>query len=230
MYKPSSAINSLKTADILLDELERWRNALPPLLKWEDTDPPSSDINAARLRAKYYGAKYVINRPFVEHFIHRGGNPNSAFFNPGGMTSPALSQSSVSQGSPSASVHTPLGLDGRRASGAGDDTKDKFIESCRKCLEAAVQSTSAFHGFDALANRAILTNIFGTAHAQFGNLLVLQAAYKHPMLKQFVDGETLRDLLWKTINFLRSLAPISPSLAQDVLILEDAASKLDFST
>ncbi|KAF3923255.1 hypothetical protein ABW21_db0201104 [Orbilia brochopaga] len=230
LYKPSNTNNHLKTAEILLDELEIWRGALPPLLQWSDDDPPSNDINAARLRAKYYGAKYVINRPFVEYFIHRGGNHNSAFFNPGGMTSPALSQSSVSQGSPSTSVHTPLGLDNRRASMGTEETKDKVTESCKKCLEAAVRSTSAFHGFDALANRPILTNIFGTAHAQFGNLLVLQAAYKHPMLNRFVDKDTLRDLLNKTIHFLQTLSPISPSLGQDVVILEDARSKLDYPT
>ncbi|KAK6359731.1 hypothetical protein TWF696_000871 [Orbilia brochopaga] len=228
LYKPSNANTSLKTADLLLEELEIWRRALPIPLQWSDNDPPSSDINAARLRAKYYGAKYVINRPFVEHFIHRGGNHNSAIFNPGGMTSPALSQSSVSQGSPSTSVHTPLGLDNRRASMGTEETKDKITESCKKCLEAAVRSTSAFHGFDALTNRPILTNIFGTAHAQFGNLLVLQAAYKHPMLNRFVDKDILRDLLLKTIHFLHTLSPISPSLREDVMILEDARSKLDY--
>ncbi|EWC46563.1 hypothetical protein DRE_04286 [Drechslerella stenobrocha 248] len=228
LYKPSSANTSLKTATVLLEELESWRRTLPPNLQWLDSDPPASDINAARLRAKYYGAKYVINRPFVEHFIHRGGNPNAALINPGGMTSPALSQSSVSQGSPSTSVHTPLGLDNRRGSMVGEDAKERFIDPCKTCLDAAVQSTSAFHGFDAMSNRPILTNIFGTAHAQFGNLLVLQAASRHPKLKQFVDKEVLRGLFIKTIRFLRTLSPISPSLAQDVVILEDASSKLDF--
>ncbi|EPS37909.1 hypothetical protein H072_8333 [Dactylellina haptotyla CBS 200.50] len=228
LYKVSST-NSLKTANVLMEDLEDWRRTLPPFLQWSDNDPPANDINAARLRAKYYGAKYVINRPFVEHFIHnRTSNPSAALMNPGAMTSPAMSLSSLSQSSPPTSAHTPLGMDNRRGSSVTDDIREKFLEPCRTCLEAAVQSTSAFHGFDAERNRPILTSVFGTAHAQFGNMLVLQAAYKHPKLREFVNRGELQMLLDKTILFLRTLAPISPSLAQDVQILQDAASKLDF--
>ncbi|KAF3169811.1 hypothetical protein TWF225_004694 [Orbilia oligospora] len=228
LYKVSSA-NSLKTAGLLMEDLEAWRRTLPPPLQWKDSDPPAEDINAARLRAKYYGAKYVINRPFVEHFIHnRTSNTNPALIAPGAMTSPAMSLSSLSQSSPPTSAHTPIGLDNRRGSTVTDEIREKFLDPCRTCLEAAVKSTYAFHGFDATENRPILTNIFGTAHAQFGNLLVLQAAYKHPKLREFVNRATLGDLLDKTIRFLHTLAPISPSLALDAQILEDASSKLDF--
>ncbi|KAK6360604.1 hypothetical protein TWF730_006741 [Orbilia blumenaviensis] len=229
LYKVSSA-SSLKTAGVLMQDLEDWRKTLPEALQWEDTDPPAEDINAARLRAKYYGAKYVINRPFVEHFIHnRTSNTNPALMAPGAMTSPAMSMSSLSQSSPPTSAHTPIGLDNRRGSMVTDEIREKFLDPCRTCLEAAVKSTSAFHGFDANSNRPILTNIFGTAHAQFGNLLVLQAAYRHPKLREFVDRATLGDLLDKTIRFLHTLAPISPSLNLDARILEDASSKLDFA-
>src|SRR5262249_43231099 len=69
---------------------------------------------------------------------------------------------------------------------------------------------------------------YGFFLRQFGNLLVLQAAYRHPKLRSFVDKDVLKNLLEKTLHFLHTLSPISPSLAQDVLILKDAASKLDF--
>ncbi|KAK6505102.1 hypothetical protein TWF481_007024 [Arthrobotrys musiformis] len=227
LYKVSSG-SSLKTASLLMEDLEAWRRTLPAPLQWQDSDPPAGDINAARLRAKYYGAKYVINRPFVEHFIHRATNTNPALIAPGAMTSPAMSLSSLSQSSPPTSAHTPI-LDNRRGSMVTDEIREKFLDPCRTCLEAAVKSTSAFHGFDANHNRPILTNIFGTAHAQFGNLLVLQAAYRHPKLREFVNRATLGDLLEKTIGFLHTLAPISPSLALDAQILEEASTKLDFT-
>ncbi|KAF3919948.1 hypothetical protein AA313_de0205041 [Arthrobotrys entomopaga] len=167
LYKAVSSANSLKTASLLMQDLEDWRKTLPPALQWTDSDPPSKDINAARLRAKYYGAKYIINRPFVEHFIHnRTSNANPSMMNPGAMTSPAISLSSIqSQSSPPTSAHTPLGMDNRRGSSVTDEIREKFLDPCRTCLEAAVQSTSAFHGFDAETDRPILTNIFGTAHA-----------------------------------------------------------------
>lgn len=52
--------------------LEDWRRVLPPTLAWSDDDPPATDINVARLRAKYYGSIYVILRPYLRianHFI-----------------------------------------------------------------------------------------------------------------------------------------------------------------
>ena len=52
--------------------LEDWRRVLPPTLAWNDDDPPATDINVARLRAKYYGSIYVILRPYLRianHFI-----------------------------------------------------------------------------------------------------------------------------------------------------------------
>ncbi|KAF3939387.1 hypothetical protein ABW19_dt0208831 [Dactylella cylindrospora] len=167
LYKQSATplTSSLRTATVLIQSLEAWRQALPPPLQWSDTDPPAGDINAARLRAKYYGAKYIINRPFVEYFIHKAPNPNP--LNAASMTSPALSLSSLSQSSPPTSAHTPLAMDNRRGSLVTDEkeTPASYTASCKTCLEAAVQSTSAFHGFDAKTNRPILTNIFGTAHA-----------------------------------------------------------------
>ena len=46
--------------------LDGWRGVLPQIMKWEEeTDPLATDINKARARAKYYGARYVLNRPLL---------------------------------------------------------------------------------------------------------------------------------------------------------------------
>src|SRR5438067_1367089 len=39
-------------------------------LAWNDNDPPPEDINAARLRAKYYGCQYIVFRPLIHHLLH----------------------------------------------------------------------------------------------------------------------------------------------------------------
>lgn len=37
---------------------------------WNDSEPPHPDILAARLRAKYYGARYITTRPFLDYALH----------------------------------------------------------------------------------------------------------------------------------------------------------------
>lgn len=59
-----------KAARIHGDVLETWRNTLPTHLAWQDEDPPSTDLNVARLRAKFYGGYYMILRPFLYIAIH----------------------------------------------------------------------------------------------------------------------------------------------------------------
>jgi len=44
-----------------------------------------------------------------------------------------------------------------------------------------------------------------------------------------ISAHTLSDLLAKTIHWLYTLVPISPALHRDVMILQNAAQKLDFS-
>ncbi|KAK5006287.1 hypothetical protein LTR39_005701 [Cryomyces antarcticus] len=51
-------------------QLKEWRDSLPSFLKWKDEDPPAREINAARMRAKYYGARYIINRTFLDYALH----------------------------------------------------------------------------------------------------------------------------------------------------------------
>ncbi len=58
-----------KTISILVESLEdrRW---IPTLFDFSDRDPPSEDILAARLRAKYWGARVITFRPFIRKILY----------------------------------------------------------------------------------------------------------------------------------------------------------------
>ena len=81
----SSGKSSLKnpgwtifSADDLAVQLEEWRSILPEPLRWKDEDEPATDINKARLRGKYYGARYMIHRPFLHHMLQVEASENSS--------------------------------------------------------------------------------------------------------------------------------------------------------
>lgn len=230
---PTDITRSLNIAHELDFQLEQWKIHLPEQLRWDESDEPSGNINAARLRAKYFGARYIIHRPFVFLSIH--GGPRPQFNN---QFSPKVSQgeNDSQHPSPIAAVSTPVhstftGASARKASMAiasdeyAPTHKTTVEESCRKCLDAAVQSTRAFHAFSVNEFRPVITNVFGTAHAQFGNLLVLQAAYNSTQLKELVDGQQLENLFVRTLAWYRTLAPISPALKRDLHILEGVYSR-----
>ncbi|KAF2271234.1 uncharacterized protein EI97DRAFT_303455 [Westerdykella ornata] len=111
----------------------------------------------------------------------------------------------------------------------------------RLCVESAMQSTIAFDRVghhpddkykeyvDTLKGRLITTNIFGTLHAQFGNMIVLATVImsdkkklhqllprqRTPMMKIFCN------LLTRTIKTLRKVGDNSPTLTTDADILEN---------
>ncbi|KAM3413937.1 hypothetical protein BST61_g10608 [Cercospora zeina] len=185
--------------------LQSWRQGLPDPLKWNDDDPPPSDILSARLRAKYWGARYVINRPFLDYCLH---------IMPGLKDQIPLEQvARDSYGNPrdKADVHLF-----RAIQRLGDR---EVWAATQRCIDAAMHSTVAFDGL-AKHGRLIVTNIHGTAHAQFGNMLVLCAAFRSSIIRPMVSEERLKALMERTINFLRRLAPISPTCAADCGILE----------
>lgn len=212
------AVRGTALRDHFHDRLKAWRDLLPIGLQWSDTDPPSSDINTARLRAKYYGALNIIHRPFLRH---------------------ALDHHMDFQESPPAQVHAVISYQGRSSSYSpqtmerknsnmgppGSTQKEKIhqaeiMHSAQTCVAAAIQSTEAF---DNIINRQrlIVTNIFGTAHAQFGNMLVLATTYKSQShLAKLIPRDRLEHLFHRTINFLRSLEAVSETLGRDALILE----------
>ena len=116
--------------------IKQWRVTIPPAIQWDDNDPPAADINAARLRAKYYGACYIIHRPFLRY---------------------ALDHDMFSDTSSPGAMAPPLSF--------GRLEREKVLSSCRTCVEMAMKSTVAFDGVQNQRQRLIVTNIFGTAHA-----------------------------------------------------------------
>ncbi|KAH0563168.1 hypothetical protein GP486_002265 [Trichoglossum hirsutum] len=222
-----------ETASELDWQLGRWRRVLPQQLRWDDDESPPSDIDAARLRANYYGARYLIHRPFVHHALHylttRGtyqALPKDAFAQLAGRQSKRSSPTNLAA-LPAKAAFEPTG---RRQSETDiaplGPVYKPVIDACKSCIGAAIQSIKAFHG---VRGRPIVTNIFGTAHAQFGNLLVLQAAYRSPLLRSLVHPDDLKYLMEEAIQLFEKLSPISPTLRIDAAILKSSMNTLDFN-
>ncbi|KAH0566193.1 hypothetical protein GP486_000407 [Trichoglossum hirsutum] len=223
-------------------QLGRWKNVLPQQLRWEDDEPPPSDINAARLRAKYYGARYIIHRPFVHYALHplvpHGTYPLTedlqrdakSWHTPSHPMLSEMYTTLLHPNVPANAVYQPTGGQNSGMATAPPEpvagVVDKSVtDACKSCIGAAIQSTKAFHG---IRGRPIVTNIFSTAHAQFGNLLVLQAAYRSELLRETVNADDLKYLMEKTIQFFKHLSPISPTLRIDANILESSMKTLKF--
>ncbi|EME42038.1 hypothetical protein DOTSEDRAFT_72963 [Dothistroma septosporum NZE10] len=183
--------------------LSKWRAGLPDKLKWDDQDPPPPDILSARLRAKYWGARYVINRPFLDYALHIMAHVRD------GKSVERVARDGYGNPRDKADIHLFKAIQQ-----LGDE---EVWLAAKRCIHAAMQSTVAFDG---VPDRLVVTNIHGTAHAQFGNMLVLSAAYQSNMLRSWVPQERFKYLIERTITFLRRLAPISPTSAADCGILE----------
>lgn len=144
LYNPENPrpVQRLLEGDEILDTIERALDMqfIPPEFKFAHDDPPASDILAARLRAKYWGAHVITFRPFIKQIIEYN------FENMNGSSTDA-SMTGVSPG-------------GRSPGGVPNEHS---IGYARKGIRALIESTSAFHGIG--KGRFIVTNIFGTAHA-----------------------------------------------------------------
>ncbi|KIV90679.1 hypothetical protein PV10_05308 [Exophiala mesophila] len=186
---------------ILDENLENWRDMLNDW-NWSDDDHESPDINVARIRGKYYGAKYIIWRPALHHALLQVGEGSVK-----GSRSESPSDYEVSLGKT-----VPY-------------LSEAQLRGAKICVNAAVRSTTCF---DKVPRRWIVTNIFGTAHAQFGNMLVLYAAYTapHPALSSLIDRDTLLRLHNRTISILKENEAISPILAKDLKILEHVRNRV----
>ena len=125
-----------------------WRETLPTGLRWNDHDPPPSDILDARLRAKYWGARYIINRPFLDYALHIMPHAKD------GRTIESVAVDSQGNPRDKAEIHLfkAIELMGEH----------EIWEASKRCVDAAMQSTIAFDG---VPDRLIVTNIHGTAHA-----------------------------------------------------------------
>ena len=127
-----------------------------PQVAWEDTDDPASDINAARLRGKYYGAKYIVHRPFLYYALHH--------LNGRDLTPEVMRQFKEYERNPQ-----NFKLEDQPPTDASREEKSTWVVlqmliSSKQCVSAAKCSTVAFDGV-LKTKRLIVTNIFGTAHA-----------------------------------------------------------------
>ncbi|KAH5982901.1 hypothetical protein HBI68_255420 [Parastagonospora nodorum] len=112
------------------------------------------------------------------------------------------------------------------------------------CIEAAVRSTIAFDRIGApegsryegykstRTERLVVTNIFGTMHAQFGNMLVLAAVYRSSIYQHLphdppLTSRALDALFARTIEALSETAPNSPILKVDLDVLINLREKLE---
>lgn len=143
--KPSSVRDMLRGHNSVV---AGWRDSLPVALQWDNSDTPATDILNARMRAKYWGACYVINRPFLDYVLH---------ISPYVREGKSVKDSALDvDGKPRdpADVHLFEAIQGMHES--------EIWQGCRRCIEAAMQSTVALDG---VPDRLIVTNIHGTAHA-----------------------------------------------------------------
>ncbi|KAJ6790005.1 hypothetical protein PWT90_03794 [Aphanocladium album] len=174
-----------------------------PSFAFKEDDPPASDILSARLRAKYWGAQVLTYRPFLRQMLQFSYVKNH----------PTTGQPPLSEFR--AEVEAPrIDPQARNV----QDLDPHILVLARKAIKALIESTRAFHGLG--EKRPIITSVFGTAHAQWGNLLVLSAAYKDPIMHDYIDEKLLRHLFQKTIAFLRQSATATSSLRIDMHILE----------
>ncbi|KAI8629930.1 hypothetical protein F5Y19DRAFT_63937 [Xylariaceae sp. FL1651] len=197
-------INEIQT--FLKSSRETW---VPPYYRWNDDDPLPSDILSARLRAKYWGSQVILYRPFLRIILEKEPVPPTMYRN----------------------EHTPpdmmarMGINDKNSKAY--DTDHQTTHYAGLAIEALIESTRAFHGIDS-GQRIIITNVFGTAHAQWGNLLTLSACYKDEVLGQFINADTLSNLFSRTISFFETVAQPSSALTIDMNILKGLAKELGF--
>ncbi|KAH7016299.1 uncharacterized protein B0I36DRAFT_44938 [Microdochium trichocladiopsis] len=210
IHRPSSPETIDEGIHGLQTQLKTSRDIwVPAAFRWHDDEPPAGDILSARLRAKYWGSQVIIYRPFVRHLLEKEPIPYGAYEDPRLPPPEMFHELAINIGD----KPVPEGVDPRT------------LNYARLGIEALVQSTSAFHGMPR-KQRIIVTNIFGTAHAQWGNLLTLAACYTDPLLTRFVDSEVLSGLFRRTIEFFDVIAHRSSPLRSEPNILFGLASDL----
>jgi hypothetical protein len=142
----------------LWTQVEHWRLMLPPDHSWRDDDPPAKNVLDARLRGKYFGAAYVVNRLWLQSVLHPSSMGHAA-------EARKLLISDYDE-------VLKAGFGGNPGFEALGEPSNDFARAvgCRRCILAALHSTVAFDGLliqedGRLAVRPKLTNIQGTMAA-----------------------------------------------------------------
>lgn len=116
--------------------LTSWRSGLPIHHGWLDNEPPPADIHTARLRAKYWSACFLADRPYLDCVLHE-------------MAFDAYGHSRTDTGSRLFDAISTL-------------PEAQKMQGAQRCVQAAFQSARAFDGI----NQALIDpNMHGTAHA-----------------------------------------------------------------
>ncbi|WQF88334.1 Putative zn(2)Cys(6) fungal-type DNA-binding domain-containing protein [Colletotrichum destructivum] len=191
--------------------------------RFKEEDPPATDLLDARLRAKYWGARVIIYRPFIRFILEVSERLKQRSDDSGMLNKENVAAIGVFN------PHDASALVGHGSHGIrGHDELDPEVKAwAERGIKALIQSTRAFHGVD--SKRLLVTNIFGTAHAQWGNLLILAAAYKDPYLHRLIERTQLQELFRKTIDMLNMHAQSSSALAIDMHILQHIEKELFFN-
>lgn len=153
LYK-SSVPHSGEKMGVMIEGLDLWRSYLPQALQWKDGDEPADDINIARLRAKYYGGRYIVNRPVLYHCLEAFDPDDETANRPNPRLSGDMGGTSTNgrKGPLARQKESPLGK-----------LPPELRRACKLCVDSAVLSTLAFDGVK--GGRPVVTNIFGTGHA-----------------------------------------------------------------
>ncbi|KAH8194096.1 hypothetical protein TruAng_011736 [Truncatella angustata] len=197
-----------KTRD--LEQMLAKSTWVPAEFQFADSDPPADSFLAARLRAKYWGSQNILYRKFIDMILHNQRMPEYTFRGP-----PPHRNDWAANNIHLEHIRIPAGTDPRA------------LNYARLGISALVESTRAFHGLKR-DDRILVTNVFTTAHAQWGNLLVLSACYTHDVLRQFINGPLLQELFSRTIDFFRLIAHQNSPLKQDLNLLIGLNRKLGF--
>ncbi|KAK4551597.1 hypothetical protein LTR86_011068, partial [Recurvomyces mirabilis] len=129
-----------------------WRNSLPGALIWNNAAAPVEDVLSARLRGKYWEARYVMNRPFLDYALH---------------ISPFTKEGKAVR-------EVACGVNSNRRDEAeicvfeaiASMPEDSIWKAYKRCIDTAMQSTMAF---DCVPDRSTVSNIHGTAHVADGS-------------------------------------------------------------
>ncbi|KAM0333296.1 hypothetical protein ACHAQA_001957 [Verticillium albo-atrum] len=185
---------------------------IPSMFRFSIDDPPATDMLAARLRAKYWGFQVITLRPFVKMMLDFTMRRNDSVPTDAAMFAETQFNKNVQ------APHIEAGTTSH------DQVPSEIVVYAREGIRALFESTTAFHGLG--DNRLILTNFFGTAMAQWGNLLVLAACYQDGYLHQFVHADRLLALFNKTIAWINLGTQPSSSLAMAIRLLEGVRERI----
>jgi hypothetical protein len=162
VYGQPGVMNKGENPERLWLWLLDWREGLRAwTTQWGDDDTPPMDLGVTRLRAKFYGAAYIMNRPFLHSALH--------------CTDDELKASG------------DMLEDGTMNWDYGELMKQKLMDhkeltdlatASKRCILAALHSTVAFDGLllderKEISKRPKLTNIQGTMAASVHRIVRL---------------------------------------------------------